>query len=155
MSSSSSNISRAASRRSLAMEVRCSKAKRRSPSCCSGVRKIVVRFKLVAMPVHLRTDSNIYASLCQNAALVSHCEEWDSSPVEGEETLPSHICVSLRSESEGLSDYAFLGDDGGYVFVGSYIEGGVGCIYALRGDRYSLDMGYLFKASFLNRDFCS
>jgi hypothetical protein len=59
------------------------------------------------------------------------------------------------SELIWLSDYPFLGDDDGYVFMGGYIEGWVGCIYALRGDRYSLDMGYLFRASLLNGDFCS
>jgi len=63
--------------------------------------------------------------------------------------------MSLRSENEGLPYYPFLGDDGGYVFMGGYVEGWVGGIYALRGDRYSLDMGYLFRASLLNGDFCS
>src|SRR3990172_3187999 len=65
ISSSSSNISRAASRRSLAMEVRCSKARRRSLSCCSSVRKIVVRFSAVPIDFHLLDHSSICASLCQ------------------------------------------------------------------------------------------
>ena len=56
---------------SFAIEVRCSKARRRSLSCCSSVRKIVVRFRLVpiASPQLMVTYQHRYVYMLLDVTL--------------------------------------------------------------------------------------
>ncbi len=55
----------------------------------------------------------------------------------------------------GFSYYTTLSDDGGDVFMGGNVKGGVGYLNTFRSNAYPLDMGYLFLAPLLNRDFFS